>query len=100
MCGVERGVDPGYDSVASALKKASHENLSQQLHRRSKSGYQAIHYACKSGDLEMVRWLAEHGAEVSGSTGTSSYCTCKSGDWRWCVGFVLCVCVYVHVCEH
>ena len=66
LSGQTRGVDEEMDAVANAVR----DNMNQRSRQlvcepSSKSGYEAIHYACVFGCVQTVGWLLEHGAGVS-----------------------------------
>jgi len=47
-------------------------NINASLQRKSAMGWTALHYAVVNGDLELVKYLIKHGANVNKSTGEGS----------------------------
>ncbi len=47
-------------------------NINASLQRKSAMGWTALHYAVVNGDIELVRYLIKHGANVNKATGEGS----------------------------
>ena len=64
----ERGIwQAALDGDLAKIKQLAGKNA-QTVNSKDQSGYTALHYACRKGNMEIIRYLVEAGANVNEKT--------------------------------